>query len=67
MVFHQTLLDDMGNIHSMLLSGKKTGYKIPCALAMLVTSEHESTVRYRKKIFLKSPESSIQIVLCSFR
>ena len=48
MVFHQTLFNDIGNIHAILLSGKKTGYKIACALAMLVTSEHESPLPERK-------------------
>lgn len=55
MVFHQTLFNDMGNIHALLLSGKKTGYKIACALAMLVTSERESTVHYQKENLPQEP------------
>lgn len=43
MGFHQTLFNDVGNIHAKLLSGKRTGYKITEALTMLVKSGHEST------------------------
>lgn len=38
-----------------MLSGKKTGYKIACALAMLVTSEHELMVHYQKENLPQEP------------
>ena len=63
MVFHQTLFNDMGNIRAILLSGKKAGYKIACALAMLVTSRHESTAHYRKENLPQEPR--VQNPKCS--
>lgn len=56
-VFYQALFNDMGNVHSILLSGEKAGYKIACALAMLVTSGHESTAHYQKENLTQVPRA----------
>lgn len=47
----------MGNIRAILLSGEKAGYEIACALAMLVTSGHESTAHYRKENLTQVPRA----------
>lgn len=65
-VLYQALFNNMGNVHSILLSGEKAGYKLACALAMLVTSGHESTAHYQTEILLKCPEPRLQIALCFF-
>ena len=47
----------MGNTHAILLSGEKAGYKIVCALAMLVTSGHESAAHYQKESLTQVPRA----------